>query len=849
MSDFVSKVIPINIEEEMKTAYIDYSMSVIVSRALPDVRDGLKPVHRRVLYGMSELGVSYNKAHKKSARIVGEVLGKYHPHGDTSVYDTMVRMAQSWSLRYPLVDGQGNFGSVDGDNPAAMRYTEARMTRLADEMMSDIDKDTVDFRPNFDDSLQEPSVMPAKYPNLIVNGASGIAVGMSTDILPHNLREVCAGTIAYIDNPDITMPELMEYIPAPDFPTGGIIYGMEGVRQGEETGLGKVILRGKAEIEADERGRESIVITEIPYQVNKANLVIKIADLVNEKKIEGISDVRDESDRSGMRIVVEVKRDAQANVILSQLYKYTPLQSSLRIGNIALVNGRPLTLNLKQMIVEFVKFRLEVVIRRTKFELRKAEARAHILEGLLVALDNMDKVIALIRASKTVEDAKEGLMKGDFRRAAFMLDLTDKPYDKTIGLSEEQAKAILAMRLQQLTGLERDKLHNEYDELMKLIAYLLSILDSEDLRKTIIKGELTEIKDKYGDARRTRIEYVEGEISLEDMIANEECIITVSHLGYVKRTKSSEYKSQNRGGRGSKGASVRTEDFVEYMFTAHAHDYLLLFTQLGRCFWLRGYEIPEGTKTSKGRAIQNLIALPPEDKIKAYICVSDLKSDEILDNNFILFCTKQGTVKKTALRDYSRIRTNGINAINIQDGDELLEAKLTNGSNEVMIALKSGRAIRFNETKVRNMGRTASGVRGISVDETNNEVVGMVCIDPNDATYNILVVSEKGLGKRSAIEDYRVTNRGGVGVTTMKVTDKTGALIAIKAVTDEEDLMITCKSGMTIRMKLSDLREVGRATQGVRLINLQATDSIADVAIVPRAEEETEFEEVEEGAE
>ncbi len=839
MAENGEKILLINIEEEMKTAYIDYSMSVIVSRALPDVRDGLKPVHRRVLYGMNELGVAYNKPHKKSARIVGEVLGKYHPHGDSSVYDTMVRMAQPWSLRYPLVDGQGNFGSVDGDSPAAMRYTEARFTRLADELMSDLDKDTVDYKFNFDDTLEEPTVMPAKFPNLLVNGSSGIAVGMSTDILPHNLVEVCNGAMALVDNGDITIAELMQHISAPDFPTGGIIYGMEGVRSGFETGLGKVVLRGKAEIETDDRGRESIIITEIPYQVNKAMLVTKMAELVNEKKIEGISDLRDESDRNGMRIVVEIKRDAQANVVLSMLYKYTPLQSSLRIGNIALVNGRPLTLNLKQILVEFVKFRIEVVVRRTRFELRKAEERAHILEGLLVALDNLDAVISLIRGSKTVEEAREGLMKGDFRRAAFMLNLEETPYDKTQGLSELQAKAILAMRLQQLTGLERDKLHNEYEELMKIINHLLSILADEGLQRQIIKDELTEIRDKYGDARRTKIEFVEGEISLEDMIANEECMLSISHLGYIKRTKSSEYKSQNRGGRGSKGASVRDEDFVEQMFTANAHDYILLFTQQGRCHWLRCYEIPEGTKTSKGRAIQNLVQMQPNDKVKAYIRVEDLKSDEVLDNNFIIFCTKQGTVKKTSLRDYSRIRVNGINAISINEDDELIEAKLTNGSNEIMLAVKSGRAIRFNEAKVRNMGRTATGVRGISLDETKqDEVVGMICVDASDKETNVLVVSANGLGKRSSLEDYRVTNRGGVGVTTLKVGEKTGELIAIKAVTDEQDLIIICKSGMTIRLQCDSLREMGRATQGVRLINLQNNDAIADIAVVPRAEPE-----------
>lgn len=822
------RIIPINIEDEMKSAYIDYSMSVIVSRALPDVRDGLKPVHRRILYGMEDLGLRYNKSHKKSARVVGEVLGKYHPHGDSSVYDAMVRMAQDWSLRYPLVDGQGNFGSVDGDSPAAMRYTEARLQRISDELLEDIKKDTVDFQLNFDDSLKEPTVLPSRIPNLLINGASGIAVGMATNMLPHNLSEVIDGTIATIDNPEITIDELTQHIKAPDFPTGGIIYGISGVKEGFETGRGRVVVRARADIETSKTGKETIIVTEIPYQVNKAQLIIKIADLVNSKRVEGISDIRDESDRKGMRIVIEIKRDAIANVILSQLYKYTPLQTSYGVNNIALVNGRPVVLNLKDMLEEFIKFRLEVIVRRTKYDLRKAEERAHILEGLLIALDNLDAVITLIRNSKTVEEAKNGLMSN-------------------FQLSEIQAKAILEMRLQKLTGLERDKIREEYEELQKKIAHLKAILDSEQMQRDIIKEELTEIKERFGDERRTEINYAAGDISIEDMIPDEEVVITISHLGYVKRTKSSEYRAQGRGGRGSKGSKTRDEDFIEHMFLASTHNYLLLFTEQGRCFWLRAYEIPEASKTSSGRVIQNIINLPKEDKVKAYIIIEDLKSEEFVNNNYIVFCTKKGLIKKTLVEAFSRPRTNGINAITINEGDMLLEAKLTNGHNEILIANRSGRAIRFPEAKVRPMGRSAAGVRGITLSDTttDDQVVGMVSIDPNDPSATILVVSEKGNGKRSALEDYRITNRGGKGVKTLQVTEKTGALITIKSVTENDDLMISNRSGIVIRMHVGDMRVMGRATQGVRVIRLDEGDSIADVAVVIKEDEENENTETE----
>ncbi|MEO0007058.1 MAG: hypothetical protein RJA20_1254 [Bacteroidota bacterium] len=807
-----SRIIPINIEDELKVAYIDYSMSVIVSRALPDVRDGLKPVHRRVLYGMLELGLGYNKPYKKSARIVGEVLGKYHPHGDASVYDTMVRLAQDWSLRYPLVDGQGNFGSMDGDSPAAMRYTEARLRRISDEIVGDLDKETVDFQLNFDDSLEEPTVMPTKIPNLLVNGASGIAVGMATNMMPHNLSEVCDAIMAAVDNPGITVEELMEFVKAPDFPTGGIIFGLSGVREGFRTGRGRCVVRAKTEIETDTRGHEAIIVTEIPYQVNKAMLIAKIAELVNEKRIIGISDVRDESNREGVRVVIEVKRDAAANVILSQLYKLTPLQTSYGINNIALVNGRPKTLNLKDMIEEFIRFRMEVIVRRTQYELRKAEERAHILEGLLIALDHLDEVIALIRASKDAEEAREGLMS-------------------KFGLTEIQAKAILAMRLQQLTGLERDKVRMEYEELLKKIAELKAILADEGLQRGIVKSETTEIRERFGDARRTAIEIDEADISIEDLIEDEEVVITISHAGYIKRTSISEYRAQARGGRGAKGVRTRDEDFVEHMFTATNHQTILLFTESGRCFWLKVYEIPEGARSTAGRVIQNLLNIPKEDRVRAFIIVRKLDDEEFINNHYIIFCTKRGQIKKTLLEEYSRPRQGGINAIGINEDDALIEAKLTNGNNEIILAVRSGKAIRFNESDVRSMGRTAAGVRGIQVEE-NDTVVGMVCVDPADTATSILVVSEHGLGKRSALEDYRVQTRGGKGVKTLNVTAKTGRLVAIKTVTDNDDLMITTISGVTIRTGADDLRVMGRATQGVKLIRLDEHDSIADVTVV-----------------
>jgi DNA gyrase subunit A len=815
-----AKILPINIEEELKVAYIDYSMSVIVSRALPDVRDGLKPVHRRVLYGMTELGLGYNKQYKKSARIVGEVLGKYHPHGDGSVYDTMVRLAQEWSLRYPLVDGQGNFGSMDGDSPAAMRYTEARLRRISDEILDDIDKDTVDFQLNFDDSLEEPSVMPAKFPNLLVNGASGIAVGMATNMMPHNLTEICNVVIAAVDNPDMDVEEMMNYVQAPDFPTGGIIFGLSGVREAFRTGRGRVVVRAKTEIETETNGRENIIVTEIPYQVNKAMLIAKIADLVNEKKILGISDVRDESNREGVRIVIEVKRDAAANVILSTLFKMTPLQTSYGINNVALVGGRPRILNLKDLVDEFIKFRLEVIVRRTKFELRKAEERAHILEGLLIALDHLDEVIALIRASKDADEAREGLMS-------------------KFGLSEIQSKAILAMRLQQLTGLERDKVRAEYDELMKRIAELKAILADELLQRGIIKDELTDVRTRFGDARRTSIEVDEADISIEDLIENEEVVITISHAGYIKRTPITEYRAQGRGGRGAKGARTRDEDFVEHMFTATNHQTILLFTESGRCFWLKVYEIPEGAKASGGRVIQNLLNIPKEDKVRAFIIVKKLDDEEFINNNYIMFCTKNGQIKKTLLEEYSRPRQGGINAIGINEGDALIEAKLTNGNNEIVLAVQSGKAIRFNESDVRPMGRTAAGVRGIQVDdEGGDSVVGMVCVDPADETTSILVISEKGMGKRSALDEYRTQGRGGKGIKTINITDKTGHLVAIKTVTDNDDLMITTQSGVVIRTAANELRLMGRATQGVKIIRLDEDDQIADVTVVASAEEE-----------
>lgn len=814
------RIVPINIEEEMKSAYIDYSMSVIVARALPDVRDGLKPVHRRVLYGMSELGLVYNKAHKKSARIVGEVLGKYHPHGDTAVYDSMVRMAQEWSLRYPLVDGQGNFGSLDGDSPAAMRYTEARLMRISDEILTDIKKDTVDFTFNFDDSLQEPSVLPSRLPTLLINGASGIAVGMATNMLPHNLSEVIDGVIETVNNPEITIEELMNHIKAPDFPTGGIIYGMSGVKEAFLTGRGRVVVRGRAEIETTKTGREVIIISEIPYQVNKASLLIKIHDLVNNEKIVGISDARDESDRDGLRIVIELKRDAMGSVILSQLYKYTQLQSSYGVNNIALVNGRPQTLNLKQIIEEFIKFRLEVIVRRTQYDLKKAEERAHVLEGLLIALDNLDEVIKLIRGSKTVEEARNGLME-------------------RFTLSEIQAKAILDMRLQKLVGLERDKVKEEYDALLKTIASYKEILGSERLQRDIIIDELTDVKERFGDERRTEISYSEGEISIEDMIANDRVVVTISSLGYIKRTQTAEYKTQTRGGKGSRGSKTRDEDYIEQMFIAHTHNYLLLFTEQGRCHWIRVYEIPEATKNSMGRVIQNLIQLPKEDKVKAYIIIEDLEDEEFLKSNYIMFCTRNGMVKKTSVEKFSRPRSNGINAITINEGDQLIEAKLTDGRSQIFLANNDGFAIRFPEEKVRPMGRTAAGVRGMKLG-ADGRVVGMICIDPSDQESTVLVVSEKGNGKRSEVDDYRITNRGGKGVKTIKVTDKTGELITIKQVKEDDDMMITNESGIVIRMKVSDIRVMGRATQGVRVINLADDDRIADVAVVRDQDDDEE---------
>ena len=812
------KLIPIKIEDEMKSAYIDYSMSVIVSRALPDVRDGLKPVHRRVLFGMHELGIRSNTAYKKSARIVGEVLGKYHPHGDSSVYDTMVRMAQEWSLRYLLVDGQGNFGSVDGDSPAAMRYTEARMRKMSEDLMADIDKETVDLQLNFDDTLKEPTVLPTRVPNLLINGASGIAVGMATNMPPHNLTEVVDGTIQYIDNNQITIDELIQTIKAPDFPTGGTIYGYEGVKEAFLTGRGRVVIRAKANIE-EVNGKECIIVNEIPYQVNKAEMIRKTADLINDKKIEGISTIRDESDRNGMRIVYVLKRDAVPNIVLNKLFKFTGLQSSFSVNNIALVNGRPQMLNLKDMIHYFVEHRHDVVVRRTKFELKKAEERAHILEGLIIASDNIDEVISIIRGSKNPEEARENLIK-------------------RFELSDIQAKAIVEMRLRQLTGLEQDKLRSEYEGLLITIADLKDILDKKDRRMQIIKDELFEVKEKYGDDRRSNIEYAGGEFSMEDMIPNEKVVITISHAGYIKRTPLNEYKTQNRGGVGQKASTTREEDFLQDLFVGTNHQYMLFFTQKGKCFWMRVYEVPEGSKTAKGRAIQNLINIEQDDKVKAFICTQDLKDEDYINNHYVIMATRKGQVKKTSLEQYSRPRANGINAITIREGDELLEAKLTNGNSHVMMAVKSGKAIRFEENKTRPMGRGASGVRGIRLNSENDEVVGMIAVNDMDA--NILVVSENGYGKRSNLEDYRVTNRGGKGVKTISITDKTGELVTIKNVIDQDDLMIINKSGIAIRMEISGLRVMGRATQGVKLINLKGNDTIAAVAKVMKGEEEIE---------
>ena len=817
------RIISVSIEDEMKTAYIDYSMSVIVSRALPDVRDGLKPVHRRVLFGMLELGVRSNSSFRKSARIVGDVLGKYHPHGDSSVYDTMVRMAQHWSLRYPLVDGQGNFGSVDGDSPAAMRYTEARLRKAAEELLSDLEKDTVDFAPNFDDSLKEPTVLPTRIPNLLVNGSSGIAVGMATNMAPHNLTEVIDGTIAYINNKDIDIDGLMEHVKAPDFPTGGTIYGYEGVKNAFHEGKGRIVMRAKAMIEEIRENREAIIVTEIPYQVNKADMIQKTAALVNEGKLVGISEIRDESDRNGMRIVYEIKRDAIPNVVLNKLYKYTSLQTSFSVNNIALVKGRPVVLNLKDLILHFVDHRHDVVVRRSKFELKKAEDRAHILEGLIIASDNIDEVIALIRGSKSPDEAREKLIS-------------------KFKLSDLQSKAIVEMRLRQLTGLEQDKLRAEYNDLLTVIEDLKDILNREDRRMDIIKNELLEVKDKYGDKRRSVIEYSANEMKIEDLIPNAEVAITISHAGYIKRTSLNEYKVQNRGGVGSKGSSTREKDFLQELFVATNHNWLLIFTEKGKCFWMRIFEVPEGNKAAKGRAIQNLINIEQDDKVKAYVVVKDIKDEEYTTNNFIVMCTKKGIIKKTSLEAYSRPRTNGINAIGIREGDELLEARLTNGNSEILMAINSGRAIRFNESKVRSMGRTASGVRGITLASTD-QVIGMVCVE--DFSRTIMVVSENGFGKRTLLNDaetnepiYRITNRGGKGVKTLNITEKTGNLIAIKSVTDEDDLMIINKSGITIRMHVADIRTQGRATQGVKLINLKGKDQIAAVAKVEKDDEE-----------
>ncbi len=804
------KLIPINIEDEMKSAYIDYSMSVIVSRALPDVRDGLKPVHRRVLFGMHDLGVNSRSAHKKSARIVGEVLGKYHPHGDTSVYDAMVRMAQEWSMRYLLIDGQGNFGSVDGDSPAAMRYTEARMRKISEEILADIDKETVDFKLNFDDTLEEPTVMPTRVPTLLINGATGIAVGMATNMPPHNLTEVINGTLAFMDNNDIEVDELMNHIKAPDFPTGGIIYGYEGVREAFKTGRGRIVMRAKVGFEEVD-GRECIIVTEIPYQVNKADMIKRTADLVNDKKIDGIANIRDESDRNGMRIVYILKRDATPNVVLNTLYKFTQLQSSFSVNNIAIVKGRPQMLNLKDLIHYFIEHRHDVVIRRTQFELKKAEARAHILEGLIIASDNIDEVIALIKASKSTEEAREKLIE-------------------RFNLSDIQSRAIVEMRLRQLTGLEQDKLRTEYEEIMKLIEHLKALLADVNLRIDLIKEELTEIRDKYGDERRSVIEYSGGDVSIEDLIADENVVITISHAGYIKRTNLTEYKTQNRGGVGQKSAGTRDQDFLEHMFVATNHQYMMFFTQKGKCFWMRVYEIPEGSKTAKGRAIQNLVNIESDDKVKAFICTQDLKDKEYINSHNLIMVTKKGQVKKTSLEKYSKPRVNGVAAITIKEGDELLEAKLTNGESQIILAVKSGKLVRFEETKTRPMGRTASGVRGITLKDDTDEVIGMVTV--NDMNSEILVVAENGYGKRSSLDEYRITNRGGKGVKTLNITEKTGKLISINAVTDADDLMIINKSGLTIRMAVEDLRVMGRATQGVKLINIKGNDSIAAVTKV-----------------
>lgn len=837
------RIVLINIEDHMKAAYIDYSMSVIVSRALPDVRDGLKPVHRRVLFGMEEASVHYNKAHKKSARIVGDVLGKYHPHGDSSVYDALVRMAQPWSLRYPLIDGQGNFGSIDGDSPAAMRYTEVRLRRIADEILADINKETVDFTLNYDDSLEEPSVLPTKIPNLLINGSSGIAVGMATNMLPHNLREVIDGIVATVDNGDITIDELMQFIKAPDFPTGGTIYGTEGIREAFHTGRGKIVVRAKSEFETKD-GREQIVVTEVPYQVNKAMLAAKIGELVNDKKIEGIHDVRDESsDRGGIRLVIELRKDAIASVVQNQLYKQTELQKSFGVNNVALVGGRPMILNLKDLITEFIKFRLEVIVRRTQYDLRKAKERAHILEGLYVALDDLDRIITIIRAAKNPDEAQAALSANVYTlspEVAETIGMVENGELQTqYSLSEIQAKAILEMRLQRLTGLERDKIKNDYDELKKVIANLNAILDSEELRRTIIKTELAEIRERFGDDRRTNIVVSEGQILDEDLIEVEDLVITISHLGYIKRTAVSEFRAQGRGGRGARGAKTRDEDFVEQMFVVNSHDYLLFFSEKGKCFWLRGFEIPEGSKTSSGRVIQNILSMPSDDKVRAFVKVKSISDPEFINNNCIIFCTKNGTIKKTLVEQFSRPRQGGITAINIREGDQLLEAKLVGAQAEIMMANRNGRSIRFNADKVRPTGRSTEGVIGMELDEDGSDaVVGMIVLEKIDNEATVLIVSENGYGKRSKVEEYRITNRGGKGVATLNVTEKTGRVVAIKSALSSNDLMITTKAGITIRMGFDNIPVLGRATQGVRVIRLDDGEEIADVALIDNVEVE-----------
>ena len=840
------RIIQVNIEEQMKTAYIDYSMSVIVGRALPDARDGFKPVHRRVLFAMNELGNNYNKPYKKSARIVGEVMGKFHPHGDASIYDTLVRMAQDWTMRYTLVDGQGNFGNQDGDPPAAMRYTEARLQKIAEAMIDDIEKDTVDFQLNFDDSLKEPTVLPTRIPQLLVNGSSGIAVGMATNMMPHNLSEVIDGCVAYVDNRDITVEELITHVKAPDFPTGGVIFGMEGVRQGLLTGRGRVVLRGKCQVDTKQSGREQIVITEVPYQVNRDNLTDRIGQLVNDKTIEGISNVNNESNkREGTRIVLDLKRDAVAQVVINQLYKFTELQTSYGINNVALTKGKPKIMNLRDLIVEFIEFRMDVVIRRAKFELKKAEERAHILEGYLKALDHLDEVIALIRASRTPDEAKDTLIARS-KEERWMLkqemfdEVTRELYKQENGLSEAQAKAILELRLQRLTGMERDKIIEEFNGLINTIKDLKALLGSEDLRYALIRTELLEVKEKFGDARKSEIQYLADEMRIEDLIEDEDVVITISHLGYIKRTSATEYRQQRRGGRGAVGSKTREEDYVEHLFVASTHDTMMFFTEKGRCFWLRVYEIPEGEKQSKGRAIQNLIQIPPDDKVKAIIEVKKLADKDFVQNHYIILCTKKGIIKKTSLEDFSRPRANGVNAITINEGDELLEARMTDGESEIMLALKSGRAIRFEEVKVRATGRGAIGVTGIEVDDEKDEVVGMICVNKEDATRTILVVSEKGYGKRTPIDEYRITNRGGKGVKTINVTDKTGSLVGILYVTEKEDLIITCKSGVTIRTGIQDIREAGRATQGVKLIRIDEGDEIAAISQIEESEDDVE---------